>query len=63
MTFQKYLRLKKLSNRVSGFFEFIEEVAKDTHWYGCPLWNKEHYLKFYNHVKEGLKYADLVKGT
>jgi len=63
MTFQKYLRLKKLSNRVSGFHEFIEEVAKSSSWYGVSMYNKEHYLRFYNHVKEGLKYVDLVKGT
>lgn len=63
MDFTKYRRLKKAALSAASFEGFINKVAGSSFWLGIPLWNKENYRWFYDRIKGGAKYADLVKAA
>lgn len=63
MDFTKYRRLRKATLQARTFEDFIRRVTESSFWFGVPLWNKENYRWFYERVKGGYKYADLVKAA
>jgi len=61
MDFNKYRRLKKAVLQSKTVEGFIIRVGGSAHWFGIPLWSKENYRWFYEKVKGGARYADLIE--